>query len=453
MQKPPAEKFFDWLSTKAKKDSVEFDFYGNKTERTSISFQKEKLKNCSQSSSAHLNLRLLQGKKAGTSHTKNFSKEGIEECYVQALNSLQLSDKKERGWFGQDLEPFDEDFSVFYSEKLAKTPLQQKISYAEAINQACLKRDKKVQPVYSGLEDTDRYVFHGSSSSSKTGPVFFRSNGVHAACYGLAVDGKSRSNGVSEISGRDYLGMDFQGVGRKAGEKALKKLNWSLPETKKTPVLFQAGQASATLLSWLSEALSAKLLFDKLSLFKKEDLGACVFSKNFSLYEDPLADWGFASSPFDGEGFASEKTPLIEKGHLSHFLSSSFFAKALNIPHNKKACWNNSGHLYPAPSNLIMSDGESSFEELKKEFPRGTILLEYLKGLAGYNPTSGDFSIESEGFLLQDGEERPLCGFTVSGNIKQLFSNILKIGRNSQIYQGRVKAPSFLVGELMIAGK
>ena len=81
------------------------------------------------------------------------------------------------------------------------------------------------------------------------------------------------------------------------------------------------------------------------------------------------------------------------------------------------------------------------------------LLVDWLKGFAGYNPVSGNFSIESEGFLWEKGEARPLCQFTVSGNIKDIFSNVLKIGNDSEIYAGSSKSPSFLLPELMIAGE
>lgn len=99
-----------------------------------------------------------------------------------------------------------------------------------------------------------------------------------------------------------------------------------------------------------------------------------------------------------------------------------------------------------------MSEGKNSFEELIKDCPQ-VIVIDYLKGFAGYNPVSGDFSIESEGFLWEKGEARPLCQFTVSGNIRDIFLNILKIAKDSRVYAGMVKAPSFLVPDLMIAGK
>ena len=148
-----------------------------------------------------------------------------------------------------------------------------------------------------------------------------------------------------------------------------------------------------------------------------------------------------------------EKTPLVQKGVLENYLTSSFFARALKAPHTKKAHWiNDKGSLSVSTSNLVMPEGDSSLEEMLGEFPQ-VIVIDILKGFAGYNAVSGDFSIESEGFLWEKGEAKPICQFTVSSNIKDLFSNILKIGQDSEIYAGTVKAPSFLVPDLMIAGK
>ena len=137
---------------------------------------------------------------------------------------------------------------------------------------------------------------------------------------------------------------------------------------------------------------------------------------------------------------------------MENYLTNSFFSKTLKTPHTKKACWNNNGALGISASNLFMLSGETSFEDLVREFSQ-VIVIDDLHGLSGYNPVSGDFSKEAEGFLWERGEKKPLHQFTVSGNIKELFSSILKVGTDNKIYNGRVKTPSFLVPDLMIAGK
>ena len=447
MDNSQISQFYEWIKALAKKDSADFDLHGFCQGKNSILFQKKELKNYSYSSSRHINLRVLKGEKAGASWTKDFSKESLQDCYKRAMEGLKLSDKKERGELAQNKQY--EDFCGFYDESFKEIPLQDKLKKAKNMNRACLGFDSKVQPVYSSVSDLDNYCFFINSKGFQS---FYKSSDVSAGCYSLAVQGDSRSNGYSESYARNYESIDFKKIGSESAGKALKKLSYSIPQTKRYPVVFQAGQPVGSLLLCLADLMSGKSVFEGLSLFKNS-LKKKIFSKELSLYDDPLALWGSQSRPFDGEGFSTEKTALVEKGVLQNYLTSSFFAKALKAPHTKKACWNNEkGELDISASNLLMAEGNSSFEEMTGEFPQ-VIVIDVLKGFAGYNAISGDFSLESEGFLQEGGEARPLCQFTVSGNIRDLFLNILKIGRDSCISAGAVKAPSFLAPELMIAGK
>ncbi len=438
-------QFCDRLQILAKKDSVEFDFQGFCEGITKILFQKKELKNFSYSETQHLNLRILQGEKTGASYTKDFSLQGIEDCYRQALDSLKFSDKKERG--DLSFNQIYKNFSAFYDEEFKNIPIESKIKKAKEMNSACWSFDKKAQPIYSSLIDGGSYNFFANSQGQNG---FYKTNQVYAYCFSLAVDGQNRAQGLSECNGKNYKSIDFKKVGLEAASKALKKLNYSIPQTGPLPVVFQAGPAVAPLLLRLADLMSGQRVFENLSILKSA-LKGNVFSKNFSLYDDPLALWGARSMPFDGEGFAVEKTPLVLKGTLENYLTNSFYAKALKSSHTKKAVWRKA-ELSVSPTNLVLPEGQSSFKELVGEFPK-VLVVDWLKGFAGYNETSGDFSIESEGFLWEKGEARPLCQFTVSGNIKKVFSNILKIGNDSQIYNGIVKAPSILIENLMIAGK
>lgn len=446
MKNPNINQWLEWVKSFAKKDSLDFDFHGFLQERTEISFQKRELKNSSCSETKHLNLRVLKGDKAGTSYTKDFSKESLEDCYRRAVDGLSFSDKKERGGLSQN-EKY-RDLSPFYSNGFKEISFEEKIEKTKEINSACLDFDKRVQPVSSSVMDFNTFHFFANSKGSKS---FYKSNDVMADCYSLAMEGENRSDGYSESNSKNYKNLGFSKIGKESAEKSLKKLNYSIPETKKYPVVFKAGPGAGGFLLFLTSLMNGKSVFEGLSPLKNS-LGERLFPESFSLYDDPFVPWGLYSKIFDGEGFAMEKTPLVEKGVLKNYLTSSFFSKALKAPHTKKAHWiNDKGALDISSTNLLMKEGRHTFEELVGEFPQ-CIIIDNLHG-HGFNPVSGDFSKEAEGFLWEKGEAKPLRQFTVSGNIKDLFSNILKTGKDSQVHYGKVKAPSFLVPDLMIAGK
>ena len=215
--------------------------------------------------------------------------------------------------------------------------------------------------------------------------------------------------------------------------------------------MFKAGPAAGALLDFLLQHLSGRAVWEGRSLLGGS-LGKQLLSQNLTLYDDPMAPWGLRSRLFDGEGFRCKKNCLVEKGAVRRFLTDSFCAKALKAPHTASAVWREDGRLGAEAANIVMAEGKSSFSDLLKESPR-TIVIDWLKGLAGYNPISGDFSIESEGFLWERREARPLCRFAVSGNLIAVFAGILKTAGDSLISEGRTKAPSFLCQPLSIAGQ
>ena len=95
-------------------------------------------------------------------------------------------------------------------------------------------------------------------------------------------------------------------------------------------------------------------------------------------------------------------------------------------------------------------------EELLKELGDGLYITE-LKGLhAGANAETGDFSIESAGFEVKNGEMAgAVRGFTLAGNFYQLLLSVEKIG--SCVKMGMpgfhtLAAPEILVRGLSVAG-
>ena len=441
------DDFCDFLGDLAKKDSVKADLHGFSKEETLVVFQKGNLKNHSLSDSRHLNLRVLKGARSGCSHTKDFSLKALKECYKNALDALRVSDKEDAGHLCEKEETWP-DFSAFFDPSLGQIPIEKKINCARMLDQAGQKQSPIIKSVYSCVSDFDRYDFFANSKGIRS---LHRQNGVSGIAFFLAMGPKSRSQASCEQSARSYKEMDFTAIGRKAGDKALKKQNGFAPKTGRYPVVFQAGQPAGTLALQLTDFLNGKQVFEGLSLFKNS-LGKKLFSEKLSLKDRPLALWGLSAKAFDGEGFATEDTPLIEKGILKNYLTGSFHAKALKAPHTKKAAWNTNNLLDTAPFHLEMTEGKASLKDWTKAIPR-FIVIDFLKGMAGYNPISGDFSIESEGFLWERGEMRPICQFTVSGHIRDVFSGIVQVARDSLAHNARVKAPSFLGPELMISGK
>ena len=201
---------------------------------------------------------------------------------------------------------------------------------------------------------------------------------------------------------RSYKDISFFDIGAEAGKKSQNKLGSIPPKTGHYPVVLESGQVVSQLLSFLLKHLNAGSIYEKLSLLEGS-LGKKRLSKLFTLQDNPFASWGFYSCPFDSEGYPSQKTSLVEEGVIKNYLASSELAKKINCPHTAKASRGDKAKVLAQETNLVMQAGSTAFKDLCKLSPK-LILVDHLKGLAGYNPISGDFSIESEGFLLENGE-------------------------------------------------
>ena len=104
---------------------------------------------------------------------------------------------------------------------------------------------------------------------------------------------------------------------------------------------------------------------------------------------------------------------------------------------------------------MYLAPGEISEDELLAKASEG-VYINSLGGLhAGADPISGDFSLQSSGFMIRDGKKAEYVkSFTVAGNFYELLKNITAVASNLEMPgMGRFGAPSVLVEGLSVAGK
>ena len=86
------------------------------------------------------------------------------------------------------------------------------------------------------------------------------------------------------------------------------------------------------------------------------------------------------------------------------------------------------------------------------------VMITFMKGAhAGANAVSGDFSLESKGFLVEDGKiVRAVEEITVAGNFFQMLKDIIAVANDLKVNvedgASCCGAPTVLVSGLAIAG-
>ncbi|MBX9810313.1 MAG: metalloprotease PmbA [Burkholderiales bacterium] len=228
-------------------------------------------------------------------------------------------------------------------------------------------------------------------------------------------------------------------VGRRAGERALKRLGARKIATAQVPVLFEAPIASSLLGHFVS-AVSGGSLYRK-SSFLLDSIGQQVFAPFVKISDLPHIRKGLASSAFDGEGVATQARDVVKDGVVQVYFLASYSARKLGMKSTGNAGGNH---------NLILQDTGEDFAALLRKMGSGLLVTELLG--QGINPVTGDYSRGAAGYWVAGGEiAYPVQEITIAGNLKDMFRNIVAVG-NDVIRRSSRQCGSILVERMTIAG-
>ncbi len=242
---------------------------------------------------------------------------------------------------------------------------------------------------------------------------------------------------------------------KKAVEKAKAKLGAdSVPSGKYNIVL--NGKSFASFLSEFCDSFSAKQVKLGLSMFA-DKLDTKVAADIVTITDDPFSDELCGKNPFDGEGVATYKINVVENGVLKTYFYDLAMAKHFGVQPTGNASRGYSSSVTISPYFLYVNKGEISLNELLKISDNGIYVTE-LKSFSATNTVTGDFSIESAGFMIENGKlGKFVKSFTIAGNFFELLKCIDALSDNLQVnHSGLFRgfaAPDALIKNLSVAGK
>ncbi len=193
-----------------------------------------------------------------------------------------------------------------------------------------------------------------------------------------------------------------------------------------------------------------------LSALNKSALGTDIASPKVTITDDPFLPGNNLQTAFDGEGVPTYTKNIIENGQLKLFLHN--LTTALKDGVESTGNGQRSGaKITTGVFNLLIQPGTVSKDELLAMADGGIYVTE-MKGFhAGADLTTGDFSIESAGFMIEGGKVgRAVKSFTVAGNFFTLLKDIVELDNNldtkGHAYR-RIMCPDVLVRGMAVAGE
>jgi PmbA protein len=216
------------------------------------------------------------------------------------------------------------------------------------------------------------------------------------------------------------------------------------------PVLFTAQQMPGLLQAFEMGFNGRRMVKGDSPLIGKE--GVKILG-GVTLVDDPFIGGSPGSRPFDDEGIPSQRTVIFEDGVFRSFLFNLDTAAQAG----RVSTANAQRGLLSAPavgtSNLVMSPGKSSLDEMIKSIDEGVIVHGVLGG-GQSNLLAGDFALNIMlGFLVRKGEiSGRLVDTMVSGNVYQAFGSIAASGSEIKPV-GSVFVPDVMFSALPVSSQ
>jgi PmbA protein len=236
-------------------------------------------------------------------------------------------------------------------------------------------------------------------------------------------------------------------IGRRAGERAVRRLGARKMPTGKVPVVFDP-RVSRSFLSHLLGAISGPAIARGTS-FLKDKLNQRIFPEAITIIEDPHRQRGLRSKPFDAEGLPNRRRALIDKGVLTTWLLDLRSARQLGLASTGHAARGTASPPTPAATNIWLEPGTATPAELMADIKSGFYVTE-LMGM-GVNGITGDYSRGAAGFWIENGEiSFAVSEMTVASNLNDMFARL--VAANDLEFRVGADAPTIRIEDLTVAG-
>ncbi len=299
----------------------------------------------------------------------------------------------------------------------------------------------------SSLSEVRLYNSHGLSLSNRTGM-----SGAYASA--VVRDGDEAQEAFDFAVGETF--EEVKETAAVAVRKALDKMGATVACSGKYNVVFD-GRQFRQFLAVFSPAFSAKNAQLGLSLLAGKE-GEQIAAPAINIVDDPMREGSPIKTPFDGEGVATARRAVVENGVLKTMLYDLTTAKKAGVTstgNGQKGSY--ASPVSIAPYNFGLMAGDCDLDTLLSKAGEGIYITECKGFHAGANAVTGDFSIESAGFMIRDGKlAEPVKSFTVAGNFFRLIKDIDTLGNEIRWgIPGRTVfgSPDVLVRDMSVAGK
>lgn len=400
-----------------------------------------------EAASKALGLRVFLGTRSATSFSNDFSADSLQRLVDRALAMARAtSEDPASGLPEPELQGRHPGDLELYSADVEELSTDDRIQFARRAEDAALRFDPRIRNLEGAWFEASLGAKAYANSLGFSGS--YRSSYCAVSVAPIAQDGGMQRDYWYSVARSARALEDPEAVGRKAAERALRKLGARKVSTCHVPVIFDP-ETARSLLGHVFEAVRGDAIYRSAS-FLTAKLGQRVANEHITILDDGLRPGGFGSRPFDDEGIPSSVTPVIEKGVLRNYLLNCYTARKLNQRTTGNATRRVAGPPVVGPKNFYLAAGSRSPEEIVRSVKNGF----YVTGLIGFGVdiVTGDYSRGAAGMWIENGELAfPVEEVTIAGNLAEMLNHIESVGSDLE-FRGALAAPTLLVAGLTVAG-
>ncbi|HUU45466.1 MAG TPA: TldD/PmbA family protein [Acidobacteriota bacterium] len=327
-----------------------------------------------------------------------------------------------------DLKIYDDSYDALTSAE--------RVEFARAVEEAARSRSDRIITCTAGFSDSE-------FESAKVHSNEFEGT-TRGTVYSAGAEATVRGEGDGRPSDWEWRTFRFrkdmpapEELGRGAVDRALTKVGQKKMESGVYEMVIDNRSASRFLGS-LQGPMRASSIQQQRS-FLADRLGEKIASDAFTLIDDPFVVSGFGSRLYDGEGMATQRRVMIDKGVLKSYYVDCYYGRKLGME-----------PTIAGPTNMVFAYGDKSLEELVAQMQRGILITGFIGGNS--NSTTGDFSLGIIGTYVENGQRvRPVNEMNISGNLTDALNNLVAMGNDPWVYSS-LRRPSMHFRDIQFSG-
>ena len=415
----------------------------------SVEVRMREIESLKEAGSRGMGLRVLKGKRAGSSYTSDLSADGVDRMIRSALEIADLTSEDPHAGLPEpeELGAIAGDLGL-YSGAIENLDPGENIGRAKRAEAAAFDTDPRISNSDGASFDSggSRHIFANSRGFAGE----YRTSSCSLSASPVARDGESMERDYWFTMARDPQGLESpEEVGRIAAQRTLRRLNPVKVDTQKVPVVFEP-RTARSLLDSIFDAVHGMAVYRQES-FLAGKLGEPVAVGEVSVIDDATIPGRFGTSPFDDEGVPSRRTPVIERGILRNYLLNTYAARKLGMKTTGNAARGLAGNAGIGHGNFYLEPGVQSPGQILAGIANGFFVTS-LMGF-GVNIVTGDYSRAASGLWIRGGELAfAVSEVTIAGNLRDMLRNIEAIGNDLE-YSGSLASPTIKIGEMTVGGK